>query len=344
MNFLNGYDSGSDDEDKSVPSSPAPPPTNTSHFSEYKPMTQALCVAPPVPVSSAMSNTQLIKHDQKEIRNNPRLGVVLAPQSGPAHPFRFNAAANGAKQAGMGQIEETNIEAWTFDEQYHSFVRSGFAIDSETNDVLGNYQEYLNTGGDTARTVRGRVRRVCAVHTPDLICSIFTPHCISFFPTAHGHKLLSVSTFLSILCCSGPKKDKRKREESYADLGDESQGPWATERVEETAVTIPAVEEESETKNEKEDKEEEKEKEEDKEGDKEEKEEDNLVHIVEPDEEEEMWEKVNERKISRTLPPRPARGSTISEVGSGRQSRVGRVRVGCRLRLSLSVTVRVGVG
>ena len=41
---------------------------------------------------------------------------------------------------------------------------------------------------------------------------------------------------------------------------------------------------------------------------------DPTLHIVEPDEEEEMWEKVNERKIAFTLPPRPARGSQIGPV------------------------------
>jgi hypothetical protein len=88
-------------------------------------------------------------------------------------------------------------------------------------------------------------------------------------------------------------------------------------------VTVaPAVEEEEEegqetvavaktANGEKEEGSEDKEKE--KEGEKE-GEEDSLVHIVEPDEEDEMWEKVNERKISRTLPPRPARGSTVAEV------------------------------
>ena len=43
--------------------------------------------------------------------------------------------------------------------------------------------------------------------------------------------------------------------------------------------------------------------------------EDPTHHIIEPDEEEEMWEKVNERKRTfNTLPPRPARGSKASEV------------------------------
>lgn len=152
MDFLGGYGSGSgsDNEDERKTLSNAP-----VNFSEYKPMSQALCVAPIVPVSSTLSNTQLIKHDQVEIRNNPRMGVVTAPQNGPAHPFRFNAPANGAKQAGMGHIENTNIESWTFDEQYQTFQRSGFAIDSETNAVLGDYEEYVTNNGDTAQTVRG---------------------------------------------------------------------------------------------------------------------------------------------------------------------------------------------
>ena len=38
------------------------------------------------------------------------------------------------------------------------------------------------------------------------------------------------------------------------------------------------------------------------------------IFIVEPDEEQEMWEKVNERKQSYSLPPRPPRGSEPVEV------------------------------
>ena len=41
---------------------------------------------------------------------------------------------------------------------------------------------------------------------------------------------------------------------------------------------------------------------------------DPTIHIVEPDEEAEMWERVNERKISATLPPRPPRGSVPQAV------------------------------
>lgn len=112
----------------------------------------------------------------------------------------------------------------------------------------------------------------------------------------------------------GPKKEKRKREDGgYAELGDESQGPWATEKavVKEEVSDVDlkeAVQEEMVGDTGKEKEEEEKEKPNEEKVDR-------LMHIVEPDEEEEMWEKVNERKINRTLPPRPDRGSTISEVG-----------------------------
>lgn len=48
------------------------------------------------------------------------------------------------------------------------------------------------------------------------------------------------------------------------------------------------------------------------------------MHIVEPDREAEKWEKVNERKQSYTLPPRPGRGEVAGEAKStfhGREER-----------------------
>ena len=39
---------------------------------------------------------------------------------------------------------------------------------------------------------------------------------------------------------------------------------------------------------------------------------DPTMHIQEPEEEDEMWEKVTERKMGYVMPPRPARGSKVS--------------------------------
>lgn len=41
---------------------------------------------------------------------------------------------------------------------------------------------------------------------------------------------------------------------------------------------------------------------------------DPTMHIIEPDEEEEKWERVNERKLHTVLPPRAARGTAIAPV------------------------------
>jgi pre-mRNA-processing factor 17 len=74
--------------------------------------------------------------------------------SGPANPFRFNVAAAGARQAGMGTIEDTVIEDWTFDEQYQTYQRSGFALDVSTNQIIGDINEYNAVRGDTAQTAK----------------------------------------------------------------------------------------------------------------------------------------------------------------------------------------------
>ena len=97
-------------------------------------------------------------------------------------------------------------------------------------------------------------------------------------------------------------KTKRQRLSIPENIGDDDQSPWAPEpectelsievgsKVEETIVISsvddsPVLEQEN-------------------------------VYIVEPDEEAEKWEKVDEKKMSFTLPPRPQRGSTINEATS----------------------------
>merc|ERR1711991_26067 len=67
---------------------------------------------------------------------NPGANIVLAPKQGPSHPF---------KQRGVGQLAEpANIEDWAFEEQYQNFQRSGYALDMDSNTVMGNSKEYFN--------------------------------------------------------------------------------------------------------------------------------------------------------------------------------------------------------
>ena len=66
---------------------------------------------------------------------NPRANIVLAPKQGPSHPF---------KQSKVGELTEAaNIEDWAFEEQYQNFQRSGYALDMDSNAVMGNSNEYL---------------------------------------------------------------------------------------------------------------------------------------------------------------------------------------------------------
>ena len=49
-----------------------------------------------------------------------------------------------------------------------------------------------------------------------------------------------VLSFFPYVIVPGPKKDKRKREDDFADLGDGSSGPWATEK-QEAIITVSAT-------------------------------------------------------------------------------------------------------
>ncbi len=93
-------------------------------------------------------------------------------------------------------------------------------------------------------------------------------------------------------------------------LGDDSEGPWAAEEKAEPIIRVwkkKASELEAERA----------EKEEEEGGTKVAAIDiDPTMHIVEPDEEAEKWEKVNERKINYLLPPRPRRGSVAAPATS----------------------------
>ena len=99
-----------------------------------------------------------------------------------------------------------------------------------------------------------------------------------------------------------------------ADLGDDTSGPWAMSKSDEK-VAVEAIGDEEKIEEMPADslKGEDSLKSEKK---------DPNMHILEPEEEDEMWEKVNERKMSYVLPPRPARGSQVSLITNGRKEYV----------------------
>ena len=167
----------------------------------------------------------------------------------------------------------------TFDEQYQTFQRSGYAADTSSNIIMGDVNMYKK------ELVAGTAAAV-------------------------GKK---------------DKNKKRKHIESSIVLDeeddDEDAGPWAVYKEEDGGAVA------EETKRMKlaaaaKKKAAEEEKAAAEEGDN--SDDDDVaaadgpsnIHIQEPDREDEKWEKVNERKISYVLPPRPARGTGVMEAKS----------------------------
>lgn len=233
-------------------------------------------------VSTLTHVPSVIAHDAVQLYTNPKASSILAPMHGPQHPFKFNVAPQGTTQAGLGFIEPSAMDDYAFEEQYQTYQRSGYAVDN-SNAIVGDVNAYFASGGETAQSVRLK------------------------------------------------RKPKRKRDAAgaieaairdYDDIGDEESGPWAPEaeessEVEDTAdvpllpdtatatitaptaaptstappttTTPPPPAEELPVNT------------------------DPTMHIIEPDDEEEKWERVNERKMHTVLPPRAARGSAIPQ-------------------------------
>lgn len=141
MDILSAYGEDNDNSQEHLVSAPA---------IIHKP----LCSAPSVALVPK-SHPQIAKALDSQLMTNPKAEVVLAPLHGPAHPFKFNAPTPGAKLAGMGHIEDAVVEDFAFNEQYQTYQRSGYAVDVSTNEVLGDYNEYVLNQGDTAQNARG---------------------------------------------------------------------------------------------------------------------------------------------------------------------------------------------
>ena len=95
------------------------------------------------------------------------------------------------------------------------------------------------------------------------------------------------------------KGAKRRRIPELDYLGDETSGPWAMPKTVEKSEVAESIAEEEKVK----------EKVEEIEVPSEQI--DPTMHILEPEEEDEKWEKVNESKMGYVMPPRPARGSKV---------------------------------
>mmetsp|Transcript_21910 Transcript_21910/g.36681 ORF Transcript_21910/g.36681 Transcript_21910/m.36681 type:complete len:525 (+) Transcript_21910:56-1630(+) len=183
-------------------------------------------------------------------------------------------------QAGSNptQLEVTSIQDYTFNEQFANYQRSGYAVDSSTNQIIGDRDMYKKEKILTGKDEKSRSSS-------------------SSSKSANKKRKL-----LSLLDQYGADSDE-----------DDTGGPWAAEKGKQELLADPPTGANREIDDTVPD-----------EGDQggtsgldaSNSSAATGVYILEPDEEDEKWEKVNERKQSYTLPPRPQRGSQVAEASS----------------------------
>jgi pre-mRNA-processing factor 17 len=163
-----------------------------------------------------------------------------------------------------GSLEQTSIQDFTFNEQFQSYQRSGYAVDSSTNQVIGSKKMYNLEKGMSAKAEKDRVTKKRKVETP--------------LEEEDDDEAANAGPWAKFVDPVDKSSVKKK--------GDSSEEQPTIENDE----TVDNNDNKEKTKS--------------------------TIHIQEPDEEDEKWEKVNERKMAFTLPPRPARGSQIAEAKS----------------------------
>jgi pre-mRNA-processing factor 17 len=106
------------------------------------------------------------KNKTATMKHNPTKAELLAPTAGPAHPHHapsFMPHVGSAAHA-SGYIAPTNVAAWAFEEQYHTYNAYGYAIGT-SGDVVGNAETFKKQGGDSVSTIKP-VKRARADGSP----------------------------------------------------------------------------------------------------------------------------------------------------------------------------------
>lgn len=196
MQFLTDYESDSENADG-------------KRVSALRPVVQtALNAAPNVMVVAPQYSLSVPSAQGLCEAMNSTIDVMHAPVQGPANPFRSSGVIPGIRVSGMGQISAASLSDYTFQEQFTSFQRYGFAIDASTNEVLGDFGAYVG-----------------AQQKRDSQCAEASSSSSSSADPATKRKRTKVETL---------------------DVGDDSLGPWAPPSqsellLQERAVALKAV-------------------------------------------------------------------------------------------------------
>lgn len=292
MEALSGY--GSEEEERLTPSLLLPQTQRVNSA----PMALTIQSTGQSAANSRLLSSIDIKNNMLMV--NSKVDTVLAPIHGPHNPFRLNANVAGVKRVGMGSIENTNMEDWCFNEQYQTYQKSGYAFDVNSNaEVIGDYAEYLRNQGNVASYSKKSTAEGKRARKEEMTSASSSEGIVGDVGEEEGN---------------GPWSGADSSKDAYQLALEAFQAKQqALESSSSSAVgeTESLMNKAAKKITNKEAEEEEKEREEGvvpKSG--------GRMHIIEPEEQEEIWERQTERKQGFILPPRPSRGNVANEVMS----------------------------
>lgn len=178
-------------------------------------------------------------------------------------------------------IENFAMDDYAFDQQYGDFQRAGYCVDYSSNTVLGNYNAYESDelGGrlKQSSSKKSNKRQKIVKQLQDVDVDNLGEE--NDGPWIHVEKPEVQET--SMIAAALPPQDVPIISLSSTAVDIESQAKPLPSQKQSVVGDLPSN-----------------------------------IHIVEPDEEEEKWEQINERKVALSLPPRPPKGSVPSQAAT----------------------------
>lgn len=181
---------------------------------------------------------------------------------------------------GKVQLEKTEIQPFTFEQQYNTFQRSGYAADTGSSEIMGDLAGYRNenAGGVVGKHSKKKRKKDEILNDvreweEDEAADEDGPWAV--YRDDDGGEAAAESDRIRKVAAA-----KRSKAETAGHGNDDGDARDEHDAAASGSNAVPGV------------------------------------HVLEPDEEDEKWERVNERKIGHVLPPRPARGSQVRDAQS----------------------------
>uniref|UniRef100_A0A5K3EP66 Pre-mRNA-processing factor 17 n=1 Tax=Mesocestoides corti TaxID=53468 RepID=A0A5K3EP66_MESCO len=155
MAELVAYDNSSDDEVGSPKLSPKLITTST--------LVPAINSTAPVEIKEDVLSLVPVDPHSTELVHNPRYDQLFAPQVGPENPFASDRQ-KAPKNMLTGLVEPTNVNTFTFENQYRTFMRYGYSEDPSVlgenmGKVVGSPERVDESEGKTVAERKGSSKR-----------------------------------------------------------------------------------------------------------------------------------------------------------------------------------------